>query len=210
MALLHEAAPLSLSAAWRQHGSLLLRLSLVPLLVNCKPSEAFLTVYLKQPVADGGKGLTDAQLNEQVWPYDTYGAFALLLPAGYMAEVAGYRTVILLGLVCREATRALLLFGEGVGCMAVMQVTYAAAGTALTVFFAYVLTATAPELRAAATSSTLVAYHAGNVLGSVLGSVLRPHLSLRALFYISWGSTSAGMLSFALLPPSVHPAPAAG
>ena len=205
--LLEQTAPLSLSTAWRQHGSLLLRLTLVPLLVNCKPSEAFLSLYLTQPVAEGGKGLTEAQLNEEVWPYDTYGAFALLLPAGYLAEVLGYRSVILLGLLCREATRALLLFGEGVGCMAAMQVAYAAAGAALTVFFAYVLTATAPEVRAAATSSALVAYHAGNVLGSVLGSVLRPLVPLRALFYISWGSTSLGMLCFALLPPSVHAAP---
>lgn len=98
--------------------------------------------------------------------------------------------MILLGLLCREATRALLLFGEGVGCMAAMQLTYAASGAALVCFFAYVLTATAPELRAAATSSALVALHAGNVLGSLLGSLLRPHLPLRALFYISWGTTS--------------------
>ena len=207
MTLLEPAVSLSFSAAWRRHGSLLLRLCAVPLLTNCKPSEAFLSVYLMQPVAAGGKGLTDTQLNEQVWPYDTYGAFALMLPAGILAEVLGYRAVILLGLLCREATRALLLFGEGVGCMAAMQVTYAAFGAALTVYFAYVLTATAPELRAAATSSALVAYHAGNVLGSMLGSVLRPHLPLRALFYISWGFTSLGMLCFALLPRSVHAAP---
>lgn len=97
MTLLEPAAPLSLSAAWRRHGSLLLRLCAVPLLTSCKPSEAFLSVYLTQPVADGGKGLTSAQLNEQVWPYDTYGAFVLMLPAGYLAEVLGYRAVILLG-----------------------------------------------------------------------------------------------------------------
>ena len=93
------AAPLSLSAAWQRHSSLLLRLCAVPLLISCKPSEAFLSVYLTQPVAEGGKGLSSAQLNEQVWPYDTYGAFAFMLPAGYLAEVLGYRAVILLGLL---------------------------------------------------------------------------------------------------------------
>ena len=205
--LLEPAAPLSLSAAWQRHGSLLLRLCAVPLLISCKPSEAFLSVYLTQPVAEGGKGLSSAQLNEQVWPYDTYGAFAFMLPAGYLAEVLGYRAVILLGLLCREATRALLLFGEGVGCMAAMQLTYAASGAALVCFFAYVLTAVAPELRPAATASTLVALHGGNVLGSLLGSALRPHVPLRALFYLSWAATSLGMLGFALLPPSIHAAP---
>ena len=88
MTLLEPAAPLSLSAAWRRPGSLLLRLCAVPLLTSCKPSEAFLSVYLTQPVEDGGKGLTSAQLNEQVWPYDTYGAFVFMLPAGYLAEVS--------------------------------------------------------------------------------------------------------------------------
>lgn len=88
MTLLEPAAPLSLSAAWRRHSSLLLRLCAVPFLTSCKPSEAFLSVYLTQPVEDGGKGLSSAQLNEQVWPYDTYGAFVFMLPAGYLAEVS--------------------------------------------------------------------------------------------------------------------------
>lgn len=194
--------PLPLTSALRAHAPLLLRVNLCLLLVNCKPSEPFLSLFLTQD-----KGLTEAQLDEDVWPYDTYGAFAFLLPLGYLAEVVGYRSVIALGLLCREATRVLLLFGSGVGCMALMQLTYAAATGATTVYYAYVLTAVSPELRAAATSCAFVAYHAGNVAGSALGSVLRPHVPLRALFYVSWGFTSAGLLACLLLPPSVHAAP---
>ena len=52
-----------------------------------------------------------------------------------------------------------------------------------------------------------MALHGGNVLGSLLGSVLQPHVPLRALFYLSWAATSLGMLGFALLPPSIHAAP---
>ena len=48
-----------------------------------------------------------------------------------MAELAplngGYYVVILGGLLARQATRLLLLYGEGVVPMMIMQATYAAA-----------------------------------------------------------------------------------
>ena len=52
---------------------------------------------------------------------------ALLLPLGLAAESIGCRPVILIGLVCREATRALLIFGDQTWQMALMQVAYGAA-----------------------------------------------------------------------------------
>ena len=193
----------SLPSALRDHSALLLRLVLCLFLINCKPSEPFLALYLTRD-----KGLSEATLDVDVWPYDTYGAFAFLLPLGAAAEVLGYRSVILLGLLCREATRALLLFGEGtVATMAMMQLFYAAATGATTVYFAYILTAVPPELRAAATSCAFVAFHAGNVCGSMLGSVLMPLVELRTLFFISWGFTTAGALAFLLLPAPLYVPP---
>ena len=171
-------------------------------LINCKPSEPFLALYLTRD-----KGLSEATLDVDVWPYATHGAFAFLLPLGAAAEVLGYRSVILLGLLCREATRALLLFGEGTATMATMQLFYAAATGATTVYFAYILTAVPPELRAAATACAFVAFHTGNVCGSVLGSLLMPLVQLPTLFFISWGFTSAGALAFLLLPAPLQAAP---
>ena len=87
----------------------LVLLAAVGFCINCQPSEPWLSQYLVD-----GKGLTDQQLDDDVWPYDTYGAFLFMLPVGLLAESVGYRPVIFGGLCCREATRLLLLFGEGV------------------------------------------------------------------------------------------------
>ena len=61
--------------------------------------------------------LTTEQLDNDVWPYDTYGSFAFLLPVGVLAEVAGYKVAIMSGLLCRELTRVLLLWASSVDAM---------------------------------------------------------------------------------------------
>jgi len=97
-------------------GSLLVRLCLVGFFVNCQPSEPFLTRYLIEE-----KGLTEAQLDNEVWPVDTYAMLLFLLPMGLFAELWSYRGVIVGGVLCRQVTRVLLLFGEGLRAMQVMQ-----------------------------------------------------------------------------------------
>lgn len=68
------------------------------------------------------KKLSSSDLAGGVWPYYTYGSLAAVFPLGILAEAWGYRPTIFLGLCCREATRMFLIFGNGVGQMAVMQV----------------------------------------------------------------------------------------
>jgi hypothetical protein len=88
--------------------------------LNCKPSEPYLAKYLME-----WKGLSEDQLNHDVWPWSTYGALIFMLPVGLLAEVVGYRPTIFCGLFCRELTRGLLVFATGVFWMAVMQLTCA-------------------------------------------------------------------------------------
>ena len=88
--------------------------------LNCKPSEPYLAKYLME-----WKGLSEDQLNHDVWPWSTYGALIFMLPVGLLAEVFGYRPTIFCGLFCRELTRGLLVFATGVFWMAVMQLTCA-------------------------------------------------------------------------------------
>ena len=76
-----------LPSALRGHSTLLLRLVLC---LFRKPSEPFLALYLTRDT-----GLSEATLDVDAWPYDTYGAFALLLPLGAAAEMLGYHSVIL-------------------------------------------------------------------------------------------------------------------
>jgi hypothetical protein len=68
------------------------------------------------------KGISAAQLTSWVWPSYTYGALASRLPLVLVAESCGYRNTIALGLLLREATRVLLVFGQGAPVMALMQV----------------------------------------------------------------------------------------
>lgn len=179
----------------------------VGFLVNCQPSEAYLTHYLKHD-----KHLTSEQLDNDVWPYDTYGSFAFLIPIGLVAEVCGYRAAIGAGLIFRQATRLLILFTGSVETMALMQLTYAGATAANTVYFAYVYMCVPPEQYLRVTCWIHMSHYLGNALGSLLGQILYSYAGFDAhlenLFYLSWGFSSLGLAVFLLLfPAPLHPAP---
>lgn len=190
-----------------QPRQLTLRLSLLGLLVNCKPSEPFLSVYLNET-----KHLSEVELATRVYPYSTLGTFAFQLPFALLAECIGCRPVILLGLMCREATRAMLVFGEGVATMAVMQLLYSAGVCTDALYFAYVYQAAPHDQYKRLTAIILAAYHFGNVLAALLAEALvRLIPTLRAdltpLFYLSWATTTLGLAAVALLPPPLHTPP---
>lgn len=183
-------------------NTLTLRICLLGFLVNCKPSEPFLSLYLNET-----KSFSEDVLASSIYPWSLFGTFVFLLPFGLAAEVVGCRPVILVGLLCREATRALLIFGTSVGTMALMQVCYGAGAAANAIYFAYVY-AIAPTRAdfAVLTSAVLAAYHAGNVCGALLGellvSVIQPQWrrDVTPLFYLSWLTCSLGTLAFVALP----------
>ena len=196
-------APLTLdaSAGPDRLWPLALRLLLLGFLVNCKPSEPFLTQYLLT-----NKHISSDDLEAHVYPWSTIGSFLLLLPAGLAAEHFGSRRVIFCGLLCREATRVLLILGEGVPAMAAMQLSYAGAVAVDAIYFAHIFAAAPPSAYAALTSIVYAAYHGGNVLGSLLGQgalALWPALAadLRPLFIASCATTTLGLGAFFLLPP---------
>ena len=173
----------------------------------CQPSEAYLTLYLKTV-----NHLTTEQLDNDVWPYDTYGSFAFLLPVGVLAEVAGYKVAIMSGLLCRELTRVLLLWASSVDAMAGMQLTYACATASNTVYFAYVYMCVPQEYFVRVTALIHMAYYAGNALGSLLGQILYSYAGfddhLEGLFYLSWGFTTIGLIVFLLgFPPQIRESP---
>ena len=114
------------------HARLLIFIvALVGFLINFQPSEPFLTVYLKDY-----KNLTSSVLDTQVWPADTYSALAFTIPIGFVAEIVGYIPTVFFGLFLREATRILLIFGQGTTAMVWVQVTYAGASAVNNVFYA--------------------------------------------------------------------------
>jgi len=182
--------------------STLVRLCMVGFFTNCQPSEPYLTRYLIEE-----KGLSEGQLDDLVWPVDTYAALAFLIPLGMLAEAKGYRPVIFLGLLCRQATRLLLLFGQGVFQMQLMQACYAAASGAQTVYLAYPYLTVDVAHFAAATAAVRGSVHLGNAFGSLIGQGVVSYTGwpLRSLFFLSWAFTSAGLAFFPLLPPPLPP-----
>ncbi len=67
----------------RGFAATVLALCLVGFLVNCQPSEPFLTMYLENV-----KNISDHDLDTYVWPTDTYSSFLFLLPIGLLAEAS--------------------------------------------------------------------------------------------------------------------------
>ena len=185
----------------------------VAFFINCQPSEPYLTQYLQE-----NKNLTEAQLDETVWPADLYASLAFMLPVGIAAEALGYVPIIFLGLLCREATRVVLIFSKSLTMMVVTQVTYAVASIANSVLLSYLFTLVPPSSFVTASLLFKAAYAAGNVAGSALGQLIFDHadVSLTTLFYVSWGFTSLGLGVFLVtctrtsaLPRSVHSVPSA-
>ena len=132
-----------------------------------------------------------------LWPIDSLALALTLIPAGILAELIGYRKVIFVGLLFREATRLILLFGEGLPLMAVSQGTYAAAIAAHTVYFAYAYKAVPSDLFVAATMSMHAAYHFGNAIGALLGQACMSWITtnMTVLFYMSFFFTTLGLIS---------------
>jgi len=164
--------------------------------INCQPSEPYLTKYLRTV-----KNISEADLDTYVWPSDTYASLVFLLPLGAVAEVVGYRAVIFAGLICRQLTRVVLIYGEGLHLMVLMQVTYAAASGANTIIYALVYTLVGRDEFARSTAMVFSAVHMGRVTGSGAAQLMVDVFDCRLveLFYASWAFTSLGCAAFLTL-----------
>eukprot|EP00854_Cymbomonas_tetramitiformis_P014727 gene14727-17402_t len=132
------------------------------------------------------KNLTSEQLNTAVWPFYTYGSFASLLFVGCAVETMGYKPVILFGLLCRESTRLLLLFGSSLPLMSLMQMTYASASAVNAVYFAYAYCVMDPRYFQQATACMHASFHIGNIFGSVLGQLRGMYAHAIILLWSLW------------------------
>ena len=182
---------------------LILRTMLPGFLLNCQPSEAYLTAYLKT-----NKHLTSEQLDLYVWPWNTYASVPCLLLVALLVERVPPLAVLGLGGVARLATRTLLLYGAGVRAMAAAQVTYALASAVNMAYFAYVyLVTTDRSLYGILTAGVHFGWHGGNLIGSAIGQAyVSAHggvhvADLSVLFYASLAFTTAGCAAYIFLPP---------
>eukprot|EP00037_Helgoeca_nana_P022590 m.232023 g.232023 ORF g.232023 m.232023 type:complete len:500 (+) comp26044_c0_seq1:334-1833(+) len=172
--------------------------------VHCQPSEAYLTKYLRDDV-----GISEDLLDQYVWPTDVWTQLVTLIPAGLLAEVIGYRPVAIFGLLCRLATRVILIWGSGLGEMAAMQGLYAIGTNTDVILLTIMYVAVSSSRFKLVTGAAFVAQHTGSFVGSGVGQAMADaeQHNLRRLFYVSLAFTAAGLGVFVALcgPPRRDP-----
>lgn len=166
-----------------------------------KPSESFLTPYLRE----APKNFTSEQLVNEIYPVSTYANLVALFLVLLVTDFLRYKPVIISEAVAYVGTRVLLIWGTSVLSMQLMQVAYGFAVGAEIAYYSYIYAAVTVEHYQKVTSFTRAAILLGRMIAGILGQLL---ISLRitgylTLNYISFASVIGAFL-FSLLLPSVH------
>ncbi|KAL1525570.1 hypothetical protein AB1Y20_020424 [Prymnesium parvum] len=178
---------------------LLALISAFSALVAFKPSEPFLVSYMHCV-----KLIPSHDVIHQVFPVWTYAYLALLPCMSVLAELIGYRLVVLTGVLGRILTLAIILLPLSDGSLPLMQlsqVTVAmgfAAHPSLSAIMFRTLPASAYARAAGVVASAGVL---SEVIASLLGQLMLSQGSgLTALFVVSCGATAAALLLTCALP----------
>lgn len=171
-----------------------------------QPSEAFLTRILL------AKGLSDEQLENEVWAADAYAALILMLVVTAASDWLGQRAIVALGLVAWQVVCALLVMSDSVEAQIAMQVAYAFTTSARVVYFAYLFSVFGTRDLELATACAIAAHHLGSVIGSGLSQILVQFVPLFTnnvanLVFVSWGSVTLALIVFAVAMPGPVRAP---
>ena len=180
-------------------------IAIIGFLINCQPSEPFLSPYIETT-----RDVTHVQLVQDVYPWNTFASLFFILPAGICAQIFGSRRVIYLGLLSRQATRILLLYGTGVFPMVVTQITYGLATSInQAVWYSYVYSLVQASSYATSTAWVRGGYSFGNVVGCVVGQLMVSLyvVPLKSLFWMSWILSTIGSIVALLYLPIPTPTP---
>ncbi|XP_059963067.1 thiamine transporter 2 [Mesoplodon densirostris] len=163
-----------------------------------RPSEPFLMLYLSGP----DKNLTSEEITNEIFPVWTYSYLVLLFPVFILTDYVRYKPVIILQGISFIITWLLLLFGQGVKTMQVVEFFYGMVTATEVAYYAYIYSMVSPEhyqkVSGYCRSVTLVAYTAASVLAQLLVSLAS--LSYFYLNVISLASVSMAFLFSLFLP----------
>ncbi|XP_047401699.1 thiamine transporter 2 isoform X1 [Sciurus carolinensis] len=136
-----------------------------------RPSEPFLIPYLSGP----SKNLTSTEITNEILPVWTYSYLVLLLPVFVLTDYVRYKPVIVLQGLSFIVTWLLLLFGQGVKVMQLVECVYGLVSATEVAYYAYIYSVVSPEhyqkVSGYCRSATLVAYTAASVLAQLLVSL---------------------------------------
>lgn len=163
-----------------------------------KPSEPFLTPYLKAPP----KNLTEEQLDNQIYPVWTYSYLVTLFVVFLVTDLLRYKPVIMSEGLAYLATRILLIWASGVLAMQFMQFAYGVATGTEVAYYSYIYAVVDRDHYQLVTSYTRAVVLFGRMMSGVVGQLL---ISLQVtdyltLNYISLASVSISCLVTLFLP----------
>ncbi|XP_012497945.1 PREDICTED: thiamine transporter 2-like [Propithecus coquereli] len=163
-----------------------------------KPSEPFVVPYLTGP----DKNISLSVITKDIFPVWTYSYLVLLLPVFVLTDYVRYKPVIVLQGISFIITWLLLLFGQGVMSMQVVEFFYGMVTATEVAYYAYIYSVVSPEhyqkVSGYCRSVTLVAYTAASVLAQLLVSLA--NLSYFYLNVISLASVSVAFFFSLFLP----------
>ncbi|XP_032256641.1 thiamine transporter 2-like isoform X3 [Phoca vitulina] len=163
-----------------------------------KPSEPFVIPYLAGP----DKNISLSMITNEIFPIWTYSYLVLLLPVFILTDYVHYKPVIILQGISLIITWLLLVFGQGVKAMQVLEFFYGMVSATEVAYYAYVYSVVSPEhyqkVSGYCRSITLVAYTVASVLAQLLVSLAS--LSYFYLNVISLVSVSVAFLLSLFLP----------
>ncbi|XP_040123892.2 thiamine transporter 2 isoform X2 [Ictidomys tridecemlineatus] len=163
-----------------------------------RPSEPFLIPYLSGP----NKNLTSTEITNEILPVWTYSYLVLLLPVFVLTDYVRYKPVIVLQGISFIVTWLLLLFGQGVKIMQLVEFVYGLVSATEVAYYAYIYSVVRPEhyqkVSGYCRSVTLVAYTAASVLAQLLVSLA--NVSYFHLHVISLASVSVAFFFSLFLP----------
>ena len=155
-----------------------------------KPSEPFLTPYLKAPPMN----LTEEQLDNQIYPVWTYSYLVTLFVVFLVTDLLKYKPVIITEGLAYLTTRILLIWARGVLSMQFMQFGYGVATGAEVAYYSYIYAVVDRGHYLVVTSYTRAAVLVGRMMSGVVGQLL---ISLEVTDYLTLNYISLGSVSIA-------------
>ena len=178
--------------------------------VNCKPFHPFPPPppYVPRPThavpyLTDVKGFSREVVTNTIFPVSIYASLLFFVVAGPVSHALGAKSFVVLGAMCKLATRTLLIWGDSLGAMQLMQVLYAAGSASELILFAYVYSVTEPGAYQTVTGAVSAASLAGYMTAAEIGQLaFEAGASYESLFYFSFAAVGvAAMLSIALPSP---------
>ena len=134
-----------------------------------KPSEAFLTPYLRN--ATDGKNLTSHEVNDLIYPVWTYSYLVTAIFVFLFTDLIRYNPIIIIETLSYLATRILLIWGTSVFSQQMMQVAYGIATATEVGYYSYIYTAVPFAYYEKITGPVRAAVFFGRSFGAFAGQI---------------------------------------